>query len=230
MATSASACVDIGDAVCTGSSAVGSYDGATACDASRRRLFVQRRDRRRLDHHVQRPERGRRAGQQPGPGALELHHYLARGSDVEGLDIQVAADDDNDADATDGVEGGTSDDDGLINTGSEANLKDIKIIDTDTGAVVMGPLELDVTTDDASDETSLTGTAEDALQIIDFTDDWTMDAGETRNLALTADVDNGLTANETLVAIFDISGLRRRGRQRRHGCNNRNRSVGRHHR
>ncbi len=200
-------CVDIGDAVCTGSSAVGSYDGATACDAVADDCSFS--DVTGGDLTI--TSSGPNAGdvQVNSQDQVLLNFTITSQEEVtlKDLDIQVAADDDNDADATDGVEGGTSDDDGLINTGSEANLKDIKIIDTDTGAVVMGPLELDVTTDDASDETSLTGTAEDALQIIDFTDDWTMDAGETRNLALTADVDNGLTANETLVAIFDISGL-----------------------
>ena len=130
---------------------------------------------------------------------------------VKDLDIQIAADDDNDAtpDATDGGEGGgaTPDDDGLINTGAEANFKDIKIINADTGAVVMGPLELDTVTDDAADETLLTGAAEDALQIIDFTDDFSIAAGETLNLMVVADIDNTLTSGETAVVILDISGL-----------------------
>ncbi|MFA5946969.1 MAG: hypothetical protein WC813_03010 [Patescibacteria group bacterium] len=126
---------------------------------------------------------------------------------IKDLDIQVAADDDDDGTVTEGQETGDADDDGLINSGSEANLKDIKIINADTGAVIMGPLELDTTTDDASSETSLTGTAEDALQIIDFTDDFSLNAGETLNLAVTADVDNGLTSGESLAAIFDMSGL-----------------------
>lgn len=128
---------------------------------------------------------------------------------VKDLDIQIAADDNNTGGPTDGVEGGdaTPDDDGLINTGAEANFKDIKIINADTGAVVMGPLELDTVTDSAVDETSLVGEAEDALQIIDFTDDFSMSAGETLNLMVTADVDNGLTSGETAVVILDISGL-----------------------
>lgn len=126
---------------------------------------------------------------------------------VKDLDILVAADDDNDSDPNDGVESGTSDDDGLINTGSEANLKDIKIVNADTGATLLSPLELDTTTDNASDTTSVTGTAEDALQIIDFTDDFTIDAGETLNLMVTADIDNGLTSGETLSVALDMSGL-----------------------
>ncbi len=126
---------------------------------------------------------------------------------VKDLDILVAADDDNDGDPNDGVESGTSDDDGLINTGSEANLKDIKIVNADTGATLLSPLELDDVTDDASDTTSLTGTAEDALQIIDFTDDFTIDAGETLNLMVVADIDNTLTSGETISVALDMSGL-----------------------
>ncbi|MFZ2681937.1 MAG: hypothetical protein WAZ14_02495 [Patescibacteria group bacterium] len=128
---------------------------------------------------------------------------------VKDLDIMVAADDDNDGDPNDGVEtgAGTEDDDGLINTGSEANVKDIKIVNADTGATLLSPLELDVVIDDESDETSLIGAAEDALQIIDFTDDFTIGAGETLNLLVTVDVDNSLTSGETLSATFDISGL-----------------------
>ncbi len=209
-------CVDIGDSVCTGSSALGTYDGADGADADATVCTSSQDDCSFSDvtgGDLTITSSGPNSGdvQVNSQDQVLLNFTITSVEEVtlKDLDIQVAADDDDDADATDGVEAGagTADNDGLINTGSEANLKDIKIIDTDTGAVVMGPLELDVTTDDASDETSLTGTAEDALQIIDFTDDWTMNAGETRNLALTVDIDNGLTANETVVAIFDISGL-----------------------
>lgn len=199
-------CVDIGDAVCTGSSAVGSYDGASCTSASGDCSYstVQGGD---VTITSNGPTAGDVQVNSQDQVLLKLTITSVQEVTIKDLDIQVAADDDNDGDPTDGVETGDADDDGLINSGSEANLKDIKIIDLDTGAVVMGPLELDSTTDDASSETSLTGTAEDALQIIDFTDDWTLDAGETRNLAITADIDNGLTANETLVAIFDVSGF-----------------------
>ncbi len=126
---------------------------------------------------------------------------------VKDFDIQIGADDDDTGGPTDGVETGNADDDGLINSGSEANFKDIKIVNVDTGATLLSPLELDVVIDDASSETSLTGTAEDALQIIDFTDDFTMEAGETLNLSVRADIDNGLTSGETVVVILDVSGL-----------------------
>ena len=126
---------------------------------------------------------------------------------IKDLDILIGADDDNDGDPTDGVETTTDDDDGLINSGNEGNVKDIKIINSDTGATLWSPLELDVVDDDASDETSLIGAAEDALQIIDFQDDLVMDAGETLNLMVTADIDNTLTSGETLFVALDISGL-----------------------
>ncbi len=200
-------CVDIGDAICTGSTALGTYDGATSCDATTDDCSFS--DVTGGDVTI--THNGPTVGDvQVNSQEQILMNFTITSIEevtIRDLDIQVAADDDNDADATDGVETGDTDADGLINDGSEANLKDIKIIDTDTGAVVMGPLELDTATDDVSSETSLTGTAEDALQIIDFTDDWTMQAGEVRHLAVSVDVDNGLTAAETLVAIFDISGL-----------------------
>lgn len=199
-------CVDIGDSYCTGSSALGSYDGASCTSASGDCSYstIQGGD---VTITSSSPNAGDVQVNSQDQVLLNFTITSEEEVTIKDLDIQVAADDDNDGDATDGVETGDADDDGLINSGSEANLKDIKIIDTDTGAVVMGPLELDTTTDDASSETSLTGTAEDALQIIDFTDDWTMDAGETRNLAVTVDIDNGLTANETMLSIFDISGF-----------------------
>lgn len=200
-------CVDIGDAICTGSTALGSYDGATACDATGDDCSFSTIQGGDVTITSSGPTAGDVQVNSQDQTLLKLTITSVEEVTIKDLDIQVMADDDNDGDPTDGVETGDADADGLINDGSEANLKDIKIIDLDTGAVVMGPLELDSVTDDASSETSLTGTAEDALQIIDFSDDWTLEAGETRNLAITADVDNGLTANETLAAIFDVSGF-----------------------
>jgi hypothetical protein len=122
---------------------------------------------------------------------------------VQDLDIFVKADDANDGNFTDSS---ADDDDGLINTGAEANLKDIKIVNADTGAVVMGPLELDCTAVGACSATGASAHG-DAFQIIDFTDDFTMDSGETLNLMVTADIDNGLTSGELLLVVLDISGL-----------------------
>ena len=121
---------------------------------------------------------------------------------IKDMDIIVGADDDGDSDATDTGDDSSSDDTGLINSGAEGNLKDIKIINADTGAVVMGPLELDcVTNVCGADGTN------DARQTIDFTDDWTLNAGETMNLAVTADIDNGITTGTAVAATFDISGM-----------------------
>ncbi|MBI1907959.1 hypothetical protein HYS28_00895, partial [Candidatus Uhrbacteria bacterium] len=62
----------------------------------------------------------------------------------------------------------------------------------DTGAVVMGPLELDNLTSDNS-------------QTMDFTDDWTLNAGETVNLAVVADVDDGVATAVAFGVTLDLS-------------------------
>ncbi len=122
---------------------------------------------------------------------------------VKDLDIIVYADDDGDNDPFDAVDDSTdtttsvSDDDGLINGSSEANITNIRIVDTDTGEIVMGPLDLDST--DAS--------GDDADQTIDFSDDFDMDAGETLNLAVMVDVDDTLESGTELGAAIDISGF-----------------------
>jgi len=122
---------------------------------------------------------------------------------IKDMDIIVGADDDGDGDATDAAgDDSSSDAPGLINTGAEGNLKDIKIINADTGAVVMGPLELDCVTLVCGADG-----VKDAQQTIDFTDDWTLSAGETVNLSVTADIDNGLATGTAVAAIFDMSGL-----------------------
>lgn len=126
---------------------------------------------------------------------------------VKDLDIILYGDDaatlDGNAFDADGQTGNDDDDEGLINgnddgdvadSGDEASLKDIKIVNIDTGAVIMGPLELDnLTADDT--------------QTIDFTDDFSMDAGETLNLRVTADVDNGVATGTAFGATLDISGF-----------------------
>lgn len=125
---------------------------------------------------------------------------------IKDIDVIVYGDDDSDGDAIDGVDGSSSDDDGLINTGAEANLKDIKIVNVDTGAVVMGPLELDCTAVGACSATGASAHG-DASQTIDFTDDFSMDAGTVLHLAVTADVDNNVTNPTAFAAAIDISGL-----------------------
>lgn len=121
---------------------------------------------------------------------------------VKDLDIIVVADDDdNDPfDKTDDdAANADGDADGLVNTDTEANITDIRIINTVTGDTLMGPLELDALTDAAA--------ADDADQTIDFTDDFEMEAGETLYLAVLADVDDTITSGTELGAIIDISGF-----------------------
>lgn len=121
---------------------------------------------------------------------------------IKDLDIIVYADDDdNDPfDATDDdAANANGDADGLVNTSTEANITDIKLINADTGETVMGPLELDALTDAAS--------ADDADQTIDFTDDFELDAGETLTLQVVVDVDDSLTSGTELGATLDISGF-----------------------
>lgn len=130
---------------------------------------------------------------------------------IQDLDVIVFGDDD-DNDPFDGDEdgGGTGDNTGLIGASDTANITDIKIVDKATGTVVMGPLELDVTTDDDTNEADITGDtldAEDAAQIIDFTDDFEMAAGETMTLQVLADIDNDVTSGTEFGAAVDISGL-----------------------
>lgn len=130
---------------------------------------------------------------------LEFSVTAAQEVTIMDLDIIVYGDDD-DNDATDGVDDATdNDDDGLI-VGSGTNvaaLTDIKVIDADTGRVVWASMELDGVTD--SDH--------DGYQTIDFTDDFVVEAGETLNLAVTADIDDAVTSGTEFAAALDVSGL-----------------------
>ncbi len=126
---------------------------------------------------------------------------------VQDLDIIIGADDaDDDGDPFDGTESGNDDDDrGLINGDNDgvadsddaASVTDIKIVNTETGTVLMGPMELD----------SAAVGGNDAVQTIDFTDDFTMDAGETLDLAVVIDIDNDVTTGTEFGATIDISGF-----------------------
>lgn len=104
-------------------------------------------------------------------------------------DLQVTytcvtgADCDNDAD----------DNGGLIRLATEANLKDLKVVKAD-GTLVMGPLEL-----------TLTGS--DAAQTLSYTEDFTIAAGETLNLKVTADVDNDAAAANSYRATIVVGSL-----------------------
>lgn len=104
-------------------------------------------------------------------------------------DLQVTytcvtgADCDNDA----------TDNGGLIRLATEANLKDLKVVKAD-GTLVMGPLEL-----------TLAGS--DAAQTLSYTEDFTIAAGETLNLKVTADVDNDATGANSYTATLVVASL-----------------------
>ncbi len=112
---------------------------------------------------------------------------------IKNIEVEVYADDDDDSDTTDGTDDAGADTDGLVNsTSGDANLADIKIINSETGATVSGPMEL-----------STTGS--DAVQALDFDDQFDMSAGETLDLSVIADVDNDCPANETFAVVLDMS-------------------------
>lgn len=110
---------------------------------------------------------------------------------VKDLDVIVYGDDDADSDAFDAIDDAGADADGLIN-GSEYNLEDIKIVDED-GRVWMGPEELSGT--------------DDADETVSFTEDFTLDAGETVVLMVTADVNDAATSGTEFGATLDVSSL-----------------------
>lgn len=125
---------------------------------------------------------------------LEFSLTAAQEVTVKDLDIIVYADDDNDNDATDAVDDADDADATGLYNGTSNSLTDIRIVNADTGAVVMASMELDNATDDPS-------------QTIDFTDDFTVEAGETLNLVVTADVDDAVASGTEFAAAVDISGL-----------------------
>ncbi len=138
---------------------------------------------------------------------LEFTLTSAEDITVKDLDVIVYADDDADNDATDGTDSSDSDNDGLINTGDEANLKDIRIINADTGKTLMGPLELDCTADNTACSATGSSTQGDGSQTIDFTDDFGVDAGEVLRLQVTGDIDDTVTSGTEFAATIDISGF-----------------------
>ncbi len=194
-------CVDTGSTSCTSSAAVGSYDGSSCTSASGNCSYstIQGGELTLVGN-------GPSAGdiQVNGKDQVLLNFSMSAAQDVtiKDLDVIVGGEDDgNGLPFTPGDDSG-SDNDGLINTNGEGNLTDIKIINADTGAVIMGPLELDcVTTTCGADGTN------DGTQTIDFTDDFSLSGGETLNLAITADVDNNVTSGTDFGAKIDISGL-----------------------
>jgi hypothetical protein len=125
---------------------------------------------------------------------LEFSITSAQTVDVKSMAVKLYSDDDADGDARDAVENGGDDDtDGLFTTGSVPSLTDIKVVDTDSGRTVGASLEL-------------TGT-DDADETLTFTDDFTIEAGETLNLAVVADVDDLVGSGTIFLAEVTVSGL-----------------------
>ncbi len=186
-------CVDTGSTSCTSSAAVGSYDGTTCTSSSGNCSFstVQGGELTIVSNG---PSTSDIAVNGKDEVLMNFSITAAQDVTIKDLDFIVYGDDDSDNDPFDSTDDGTdSDTDGLV-TGTESSVLDIKVINTDTGAVVTGPLELDNATDD--DE-----------QTIDFTDDFTIDGGETLNLAITVDIDNSVGTGTEFGATLDISGL-----------------------
>lgn len=102
---------------------------------------------------------------------------------------------------------------GLLSS-STANFTDIKVINTKTGETLMGPVDVTSFTNESvgssstveESDSSDTGSGTDADQAYYlFTDEFTMDAGESLDLALTADIANNTSLNtDTLVASLQI--------------------------
>ncbi|MCK5471817.1 S-layer homology domain-containing protein, partial [Candidatus Gracilibacteria bacterium] len=112
----------------------------------------------------------------------------------------------NDADNNSGDDGGLLK---YISTGATANYTDIKIINKDTGAVVMGPVDSNVLTATAAGTTitdnAVAGTDGDGYYV--FTDEFTMAAGESLDLQLILDIANNTGTDfvdDTIYATIDI--------------------------
>lgn len=94
---------------------------------------------------------------------------------------------------------------GLLNS-TTANFTDIKVVNTETGETLMGPVDVTSFKTATGGATAITEAAGDNAQAYYlFTDEFSMDAGETLKLALTTDVANNTSLNnETLVASLQL--------------------------
>lgn len=94
---------------------------------------------------------------------------------------------------------------GLLNS-TAANFTDVKIMNTETGETLMGPVDVTSFKTATGGATAITEAAGDNAQAYYlFTDEFSMSAGETLKLALTTDVANTTTlANMTLVSSLQI--------------------------
>ena len=116
---------------------------------------------------------------------------------VKDFDLIISSDDNGSAPAFESETDANADDTaGLVRTvasvDTEANFKDVSIRYADTGFRLLGPVELTVS--DAS--------VGDAYQLLTLSDDFSMLAGESLDLIITADIDNNDPgSNNVAVAI-----------------------------
>jgi hypothetical protein len=93
---------------------------------------------------------------------------------------------------------------GLMTAASVANYTDIKIVNTDTGETLMGPIDSTsmYTTAYATVVTEGAATDNDGYYL--FSDEFDMSAGEELNLALTMDIANGASTGETIYGAIEL--------------------------
>lgn len=132
---------------------------------------------------------------------------LAGGSDIHLLDFNVTAeeraeitsfpvvlyaDDDGDGDPFDGAANAALNDASGLVGATQNNLRNIRVIDRNTGNTVMGPEELSGTND--------------ASEVITFTDPVVIEPGQTLELALVVDVDSNMASGTEIGADLDLDG------------------------
>lgn len=95
---------------------------------------------------------------------------------------------------------------GLIKDSDDsANFTDIKIINTESGETLMGPVDVTSFKTASGGATAIADATDAAQAYYLFTDEFSMEAGETLKLALTTDVANNTSLNnETLIASLQI--------------------------
>lgn len=149
-----------------------------------------------------------------GPSAT---NYSSDSKDQPFLKINLSADRNIDVKklsvVVESLSGGTSGGDAAADAGdlynttnSEANIKDIRVAEIlGDGSIktLMGPKELKAVSGSSSD---------DVTQTLNFTDSFPVKAGETKKLAITADIDNDATAGDkfrfTLSAVSTAEGIK----------------------
>ena len=119
---------------------------------------------------------------------------------VKDLDLILGSNDDGDANGIE-FESETTDSDGdntglIRGAGTEANFKDVSIRYASSGARLLGPVEL-----------STTDGANDAYQLLDFSDDFFLSAGTSVDLMVTVDVDNNDPGSNTVAAAINMGNI-----------------------